>query len=188
MPSRPAANLISIVLTRQVVYMDGSCLPLLAPSAPLSIVHSSTFPKGWTSLRTSSSLCCLLNMPTKSLRSSAKEGREDMVIMGFRMIPFVVTSCANEEGFTRFSMMKIIIWALGSKDITCQRGKNSQERERMARLGWGDLLDDRFTSVRTSAGDQMATSSWMDEGGGKVVASLSPFFPPSLLRSSSSRS
>ena len=109
--------------------MELSCLPLLAPSAPLSIVHSSTFPKGWTSLRTSSSLCCLLNMPTKSLRSSAKEGREDMVIMGFRMIPFMVTGCANEEGFTRFSMMKIVIWALGSKDITCRRDTNSQERE-----------------------------------------------------------
>ena len=122
MPSRPAANLISIVLTRQVIYMDRSCLPLLAPSAPLSIVHSSTFPKGWTSLRTSSSLCCLLNMPTKSLRSSAKERT---YIGRYHGVSRVV----------RFPMMKIYIWALGSKDVAFRRGTNSRERERMARDG-----------------------------------------------------
>lgn len=44
-------------------------LPLLAPSGPLSMVHSSIVPKGLKICLTSSSVCCLLNMPTNSLRS-----------------------------------------------------------------------------------------------------------------------
>lgn len=46
--------------------------PLLAPSGPLRIVHSSIVPNGVKSCRTSSSVCCLLSIPTKSLRSSVK--------------------------------------------------------------------------------------------------------------------
>ena len=118
MPSRPAANLISIVLTRQVVYMARSCLPLLAPSAPLSIVHSSTFPKGWTSLRTSSSLCCLLNMPTKSLRSSARERNRKTWDLKIRLIQVVATSSGRGRFHmalkTPFSMMQNGIWAIES--------------------------------------------------------------------------
>lgn len=43
--------------------------PLLLPSGPRSTVHSSMTPKGWKSLSTSSSDCCLLSMPTNSFRS-----------------------------------------------------------------------------------------------------------------------
>lgn len=47
-----------------------ACLsPLLLPSGPRSTVHSSITPKGWKSLSTSSSDCCLLSMPTNSFRS-----------------------------------------------------------------------------------------------------------------------
>lgn len=44
-------------------------LPLLVPSGPLKIVHSSIEPNAPNSCLTSSSFCCLLNMPTKSFRS-----------------------------------------------------------------------------------------------------------------------
>lgn len=44
-------------------------LPLLAPSGPLSIVHSSIIPNGVNNCLTSSSVCCLLSIPTKSFRS-----------------------------------------------------------------------------------------------------------------------
>lgn len=44
-------------------------LPLLAPSGPRSIVHSSIVPNGVNSCLTSSSVCCLLSIPTKSFRS-----------------------------------------------------------------------------------------------------------------------
>jgi hypothetical protein len=48
-------------------------LPLLCPSGPRRIVHSSMVPYGRNNCLTSSSVCCLLSIPTKSLRSSAKE-------------------------------------------------------------------------------------------------------------------
>lgn len=44
-------------------------LPLLAPSGPRRIVHSSIVPNGVNSCFTSSSVCCLLSIPTKSFRS-----------------------------------------------------------------------------------------------------------------------
>ena len=54
-----------------IVKVYKSCyLPLLAPSGPLKMVHSSILPKGWKSWRTSSSVCCLLSIPTNNLRSS----------------------------------------------------------------------------------------------------------------------
>ena len=53
-----------------------SVLPLLVPSFPLRMVHSSIAPNGLTNCRTSSSVCCLLSIPMKSLRSSEKEDRE----------------------------------------------------------------------------------------------------------------
>lgn len=40
------------------------------PSGPLSIVHSSIVPNGAKSWRTSSSVCCLLSMPTNSFLSA----------------------------------------------------------------------------------------------------------------------
>ena len=46
--------------------------PLLTPCASRRTVHSSIFPKGSKRRRTSSSDCCLLSMPTNSLRSSAR--------------------------------------------------------------------------------------------------------------------
>lgn len=45
--------------------------PLLVPSGPRSTVHSSMVPKGSNIFLTSSSACCLLSIPTNSLRSSA---------------------------------------------------------------------------------------------------------------------
>lgn len=47
-----------------------SHLPLLVPSGPRKIVHSSIVPKALNSCLTSSSFCCLLNIPTKSFRSN----------------------------------------------------------------------------------------------------------------------
>jgi hypothetical protein len=44
--------------------------PLLFPFWSLNIVHSSIFPNGWNNCLTSSSVCCLLSMPTKSFLSS----------------------------------------------------------------------------------------------------------------------
>lgn len=44
--------------------------PLLFPSGPLRMVHSSMHPKDSKRRRTSSSDCCLLSMPTKSFLSS----------------------------------------------------------------------------------------------------------------------
>lgn len=44
--------------------------PLLLPSGPRRIVHSSMFPKASKRRRTSSSDCCLLSIPTKSFLSS----------------------------------------------------------------------------------------------------------------------
>lgn len=44
-------------------------LPLLAPSGPRKIVHSSIVPNGVNNCLTSSSVCCLLSIPTNSLRS-----------------------------------------------------------------------------------------------------------------------
>lgn len=44
--------------------------PLLAPSGPRRIVHSSIIPNGVNNCLTSSSVCCLLSMPTKSFRST----------------------------------------------------------------------------------------------------------------------
>lgn len=55
--------------------------PLLAPSGPRSIVHSSIVPKGANISLTSSSDCSLLSIPTNSFRSarwsswSARRGR-----------------------------------------------------------------------------------------------------------------
>ena len=46
-----------------------SHLPLLVPSGPRKIVHSSIVPNALNSCLTSSSFCCLLNIPTKSFRS-----------------------------------------------------------------------------------------------------------------------
>lgn len=43
--------------------------PLLAPSGPLKIVHSSIVPKGANNCLTSSSVCCLLSIPTNSFLS-----------------------------------------------------------------------------------------------------------------------
>lgn len=52
-------------------YLSGLyTLPLLAPSGPLRIVHSSMVPKGANSCLTSSSVCCLLSMPTNSFLSA----------------------------------------------------------------------------------------------------------------------
>lgn len=50
----------------------GNCrhVPLLVPSGPRRIVHSSTGPKGVKSCRTSSSVCCLLSIPTNSFLSA----------------------------------------------------------------------------------------------------------------------
>lgn len=45
-------------------------VPLLPPSGPLSIVHSSILPKGAKSCRTSSSVCCLLSIPANSFLSA----------------------------------------------------------------------------------------------------------------------
>ena len=58
----------------------GWCLPLLVPSGPLRMVHSSIPPKGCTNWRTSSSVCCLLSMPTNSLRSSEISKKKKCVI------------------------------------------------------------------------------------------------------------
>lgn len=44
--------------------------PLLAPSGPRRMVHSSIIPNGVNNCLTSSSVCCLLSMPTKSFRST----------------------------------------------------------------------------------------------------------------------
>lgn len=49
--------------------------PLLFPSGPLRMVHSSMLPKDSKRRRTSSSDCCLLSMPTKSFLSSKRKGR-----------------------------------------------------------------------------------------------------------------
>lgn len=45
-------------------------LPLLFPSGPRRMVHSSIVPKGANNCLTSSSLCCLLSIPTNSFRSA----------------------------------------------------------------------------------------------------------------------
>lgn len=47
--------------------------PLLFPSGPLRMVHSSMLPKDSKRRRTSSSDCCLLSMPTKSFLSSKRK-------------------------------------------------------------------------------------------------------------------
>lgn len=49
-------------------------LPLLVPSGPRSTVHSSMVPKGSNIFRTSSSVCCFPSIPTKSFRSSGRQG------------------------------------------------------------------------------------------------------------------
>lgn len=53
--------------------------PLLFPFWSLNIVHSSIFPKGWNNCLTSSSVCCLLSMPTKSFRSSVRNKTKEFV-------------------------------------------------------------------------------------------------------------
>lgn len=53
--------------------------PLLFPFWSLNIVHSSIFPKGWNNCLTSSSVCCLLSMPTKSFRSSVRNKTNEFV-------------------------------------------------------------------------------------------------------------
>jgi hypothetical protein len=50
-------------------------LPLLVPSGPRRIVHSSMVPNGANNWRTSSSVCCLLSIPTNSFLSS-EDNRE----------------------------------------------------------------------------------------------------------------
>lgn len=47
--------------------------PLLAPSGPRRIVHSSMTPNGVNNCLTSSSVCCLLSMPTNSFRSATND-------------------------------------------------------------------------------------------------------------------
>ncbi len=58
--------------------------PLLFPSGPLRMVHSSMLPKDSKRRRTSSSDCCLLSMPTKSFLSSKRE-EEQITIRGLDM-------------------------------------------------------------------------------------------------------
>ena len=53
--------------------------PLLWPSGPRRMVHSSIEPKDWKSCLTSSSLCCLLSIPTKSFRSSEGEEKRKQI-------------------------------------------------------------------------------------------------------------
>lgn len=57
--------------------------PLLFPFWSLNIVHSSIFPKGWNNCLTSSSVCCLLSMPTKSFRSSVRNKTKQFVQLHF---------------------------------------------------------------------------------------------------------
>lgn len=54
----------------------GGFTPLLLPSGPRSTVHSSMTPKGSKSRSTSSSDCCLFNMPTKSFLSPRGKHRD----------------------------------------------------------------------------------------------------------------
>ena len=49
--------------------------PLLFPFWSRNMVHSSIDPNGIKSCLTSSSNCCLLSIPTKSLRSSGKQNK-----------------------------------------------------------------------------------------------------------------
>lgn len=57
--------------TEQVA--DMVSLPLLFPSGPRRMVHSSMMPKASNRRRTSSSHCCLFSMPTNSFLSSERE-------------------------------------------------------------------------------------------------------------------
>lgn len=53
-----------------VASCDNKHSPLLLPSGPRRMVHSSIEPKVVNSCRTSSSVCCLLNIPTNSFLSA----------------------------------------------------------------------------------------------------------------------
>lgn len=59
---------VEIIAKRSIQY-ERQHIPLLAPSGPRSIVHSSMLPNGANNSLTSSSDCCLLSIPTNSFRS-----------------------------------------------------------------------------------------------------------------------
>lgn len=63
--------------------------PLLFPSGPRRMVHSSMQPKDSKRRRTSSSDCCLLSMPTKSFLSSKRKrnrSRSEDQVMPFDIL------------------------------------------------------------------------------------------------------
>lgn len=62
--------------TNHSIFHFKTNVPLLPPSGPLSIVHSSIVPKGAKSCRTSSSVCCLLSIPANSFLSAQNKQRK----------------------------------------------------------------------------------------------------------------
>lgn len=96
--------------------------PLLFPFWSLNIVHSSIFPKGWNNCLTSSSVCCLLSMPTKSFRSSIRNKTKQFVQLHFfitfkiQQKKFIYKKCTDlRDNFTqeysggRFSSQGLIL-------------------------------------------------------------------------------
>lgn len=70
--------------------------PLLVPSGLRRTVHSSIWPKGWNRRLTSSSPCCLPNIPTNSFRSSGDKTRNDLGTPRVPRLPRV--ACGSWEG------------------------------------------------------------------------------------------
>lgn len=61
----------------QCMYLNVVCAPLLAPSGPLSTVHSSILPKGSNIFLTSVSDSCFPNIPTNSFLSTYRKTDHD---------------------------------------------------------------------------------------------------------------
>lgn len=60
----------AIMIKSTIIKAGNRHSPLLLPSGPRRMVHSSIEPKVVNSCRTSSSVCCLLNIPTNSFLSA----------------------------------------------------------------------------------------------------------------------
>lgn len=97
--------------------------PLLLPSGPRRMVHSSMFPKASKRRRTSSSDCCLLSMPTKSFLSSGTKLGDAYPGQG----PVGVGAGPGEQG-----------WACPEEKGFRREGEARQKRGQGLRPGAGD--------------------------------------------------
>lgn len=92
---------------RQKKKQNAKYSPLLVPSGPRRMVHSSIDPKAVNNCRTSSSVCCLLSIPTNSFLSAGgtdgalrniegtEKKTERTALVGFRVRGRVQAFCVR---------------------------------------------------------------------------------------------